>query len=413
MAALALCLIVSRSSAQQTPPEPVAIGTARAYNGFHTVYVTLLNNRENFDELKSRHSWRLILGDKNGRAESASVILKLYNPANRTLEIDASPQVPGFAPTSCVLIVDMKTTAVCVVPGQSTQTVTTPVSSNRREWVNHLTDYLWTIDGSYSPAIGSKAQYSLDSNGAVYFLRCRDNCETSNYRHYFGGEYTINMDKRNDVDPDSFTASLVYKYARSKHLKMLLYPAGIEADRRDPVFNFISAGVATIPFRIYPRIASSDRLITNATLSLGLEGGDNIVNAVTSDGRGGLVRGLGGADFGAKLAPHDGIKVGQQKLLKDIRLISTYRVRIPAVAELYTVPVNSDTNTYSLSTKAHHYVKSELDFDFNDWLSLTIRHEHGALPPAFKEIGQSVTVGLKVTLDSSKGGTWLGGFSSR
>jgi hypothetical protein len=337
-------------------------------------------------------------------------MLKRYNPANRTLEIGAFPQTPSFVPTSCVLIVDMKTTAVCVLPGQNAQTTTKPTASG---WVSRLTDYIWAIDGSYSPAIGSKAQYSLDSNGAVYFLRCRNNCDTSNYRHYFGGEYTINMDKRNDVDPDSFTASFVYKYARNKHLKILLYPAGIEADRRDPVFNFISAGVATIPFRVYPRIASSDRLVANATLSLGLEGGDNIINAVTGDGSGGIVRGLGGADFGAKLAPSDGIRVKQQKLLKDIKLTSTYRVRIPAIAELYTVPVDSDTNIYSLSTKAHHYVKSEVGFDFNNWLSLTIRHEHGALPPSFKEIGQSVTVGLKVTLDSSNGGTWLGGFFSR
>jgi hypothetical protein len=409
--AFVLCFIAPSANAKGTASEPVAIGTARAYNGFRTIYVTLLVAPESFDELKSRHSWSVILGDKKNRTESAPVTLKRYNPANRTLEIDVSPQTPGFVPASCVLIVDMKTTAVCEVPGQNVQTSAEPPASHK--WVYRLTDYLWTIDGSYSPAIGSKAQYSLDSIGAVYFLRCRNNCDISNYRHYFGGEYTINMDQRNDVDPDSFTASFVYKYVRNKHLKMLLYPAGVEADRRDPVFDFISAGVATVPFRIYPRIASSEKLIANATLSFGLEGGDNIINAVTGDGSGGIVRGLAGIDAGAKLAPTDGIRVKQQRLLKDIKLISTYRVRIPAIAELYTVPINSDTNTYSLSTKTHHYVKSELDFDFNDWLSLTIRHEHGALPPAFKEIGQSVTVGLKVTLDSSKGGTWLGGFSAR
>ena len=388
------------------------LGTPTPTDGFRHIYITLMANDETLTDLRSKHSWSVLLGDVSNRTDTADVTLS--DLSSNTLKLELSPHTPGFVPSSCVVILDMKTTAVCKVPGRAAATskpAPKPVDPNKT--IYRLSDYLWSVDGSYSPAIGSKAQYSLDSNGTISLLRCKASCAHSNYNNYFGGEYNFSMDKRNDVDPDSFTASLFYKRVISDHLKVILYPAGIEANRREPALNFASAGVATIPFRLYPPMASSKRLVANATISFGLEGGDNITNTVTGGGLGGFVRGLGGADLGAKLAPPDGIEIGQKKILKDIKVTSTYRLRIPAIPELYTVPIDSSTNNYFLSTKAHHYVKSELDFDFTDWLSLTIKHEHGALPPAFREIGQSVTIGLKATLDFSDGGSWLGAFASR
>jgi hypothetical protein len=57
----------------------------------------------------------------------------------------------------------------------------------------------------------------------------------------------------------------------------------------------------------------------------------------------------------------------------------------------------------SLSTKARNYVKSEIDFVLVKSLSFSITHEHGELPPAFRVIGNKVTIGLTYSLAVNRG----------
>jgi hypothetical protein len=398
-------LLSSHQMWGQTADAKIVIASAYASSDFKVIYVTTPDAGYTLENLKA-HGWSVMLGDGKTGSDQASVTLKSYE--GNTLTMDIAARTPSFSPTTCVVIVDMQTSVACQTPG-----IPPPDAKPHTSWLI-LTDYLWSVNGSYSPAIGSKAQYTLASNGDVFWSPCKGvNCGSSNYHHVVGASYNFAMDQRNDVDPDSFAADVFYKYVHPHSPSFWIYPGGVEADRRDPVLNFVSAGAVTFPFRLFPHSAKNGLAVANATLALGLEGGGNVSNAVTGYGEGTFVRGLGGADFGLKYAPTDGIEVGGKKVSKDIKLTSTYRVRMPAMTELLTTPVDSTTNTYSLSSKPRHYVKSELDFDFTDWLSLTITHEHGALPPGFKLIGQSVTIGLKATLDKSQGSTWLGAYASR
>jgi len=54
-----------------------------------------------------------------------------------------------------------------------------------------------------------------------------------------------------------------------------------------------------------------------------------------------------------------------------------------------------------LSTKPRHYIKNELGFTLWDPISLTITHEYGDIPPAFRLVDHKVTIGLTLSLQQN------------
>jgi len=255
----------------------------------------------------------------------------------------------------------------------------------------------------YSPAIGSPQQYSIDTAVALLLPVS----STNNYGH-IGGLATVNTDKRKVVDPDSFRVFLAYQRALAApsqtQIQGILFTwlaSGAEFDHKANNLNYVSSPTLEFPTRLFPmNYGDSKQPIAIFVPVLGAEMGDNVTNAVTNNGLGALFRGLAGADlsfhFNPKLPGFQGIQ-----------LSSTYRVRIPSTAEVFTnTTINSKGQTVdvpSLSTKARNYVKSELDFVLIKSLSFSITHEDGELPPAFRVIGNKVTIGLTYSLGVNRG----------
>jgi len=255
----------------------------------------------------------------------------------------------------------------------------------------------------YSPAIGSPQQYSIDTALALLLPVS----SKSNYGH-IGGFATVNTDKRKVVDPDSFRVFLAYQRALAApsetQIQGILFTwlaSGAEFDHKANNLNYISSPILEFPTRLFPKsYGDSKQPIAILVPVVGAEVGDNVTNAVTNNGLGALFRGLAGADFSFHFNP---------KLpgFQGIQISSTYRVRIPSTAEVFTnTTTNSKGQTVdvpSLSTKARNYVKSELDFVLVKSVSFSITHEHGELPPAFRVIGNKVTIGLTYSLAVNRG----------
>jgi hypothetical protein len=85
--------------------------------------------------------------------------------------------------------------------------------------------------------------------------------------------------------------------------------------------------------------------------------------------------------------------------IKKILLSSSYRARIPAFSEISTntvMPAGSTkpADIFSLSTSTRNHVQSELDFMFTDAWGITVKHEYGRIPPAFRLVDNTTGVGL-------------------
>jgi hypothetical protein len=275
-----------------------------------------------------------------------------------------------------------------------------------------------SITGSYSPAIGSPPQYSIDSSGTLAVPIGKSP------RDYLGGAAAVKTDKRAAVNPDSYSAALIYQrvlwsppllsdqevssYAASSEgpptrrvegAVLNWYVSGVEFDHKATNLNYISAAAVSFPVRILPirPIVNDTKVLSSMTFIGGIETGDNIENAVRRDGLGYILRGYAGADF-AGVA-----NVPKSWHLKGITLASSYRVRVPSTSEVFTRTKTNATTGKTvdvpfLSTQARHHLQSELDFNLSDSFSITVKHEYGEMPPAFRLVDNSVTIGLKIAL---------------
>jgi hypothetical protein len=255
------------------------------------------------------------------------------------------------------------------------------------------------LSGTYSPAINGPAQYSIDTSIGLLFPLAPSS-ETNYGSLGFLG--TVNSDKRPTANPDSYRFFGVYQRVLTKEphwpLEGVLFTGlwgGAEFDRKANNINFISSPIADFPIRLRGQIHSKGSLVPVLTSELGMEIGNNFTNAINPSGQGFIARGLIGTnlsvDFKSKAA-----------FFQSLHFASTYRVRIPAKAEVYTLTMtNSAGKTIdvpALSTQARHYIKDELDFGLWKPLSFAITHEYGTLPPAFRLVNQKVSVGFTFAL---------------
>lgn len=255
------------------------------------------------------------------------------------------------------------------------------------------------LNGSYSPAINGPPQYSIDTSIGLLFPLA-----PSSKRNYgsIGFLGTVNTDKRPTADPDSYRFFAVYQRVLTTEphwpLEGVLFTwlaGGAEFDRKANNINFISSPIVEFPIRLRGAIHNKGSLVPVLTPEFGMEIGNNFTNAINSGGQGFIARGLMGAnlstDFKAKLI-----------FFQSIHFASTYRVRLPATSEVYTLTSTNAAgkaiDNPALSTQARHYIKNELNFVLWKPLSFSITHEYGTLPPAFRLVDQKVSIGFTFAL---------------
>jgi hypothetical protein len=255
------------------------------------------------------------------------------------------------------------------------------------------------LSGTYSPGIHSAPQYTIDS--AVGLLFPIKPSSTTNYGSW-GFLGTVKSDKRRTADPDSYRFYGVYQKVLNKKphwpLEGVLFTwlaGGLESDSKANNLNFISSPLLDFPIRLRGRITSKKQLVPVLTPEIGVELGNNFTNAVTSTGTGFIARGVLGASLSTDYKP-------ALPLFQNIHVGSSYKVRLPAQPEVYTLTVTNasgkQVDAPFFSTQARHYIKNEIDFGLWKPLSFTVTHEYGTLPPAFRLVDNKVTVGFTVAI---------------
>lgn len=346
-------------------------------------------------------NWVVIAIDPSNRVQQVEI---------RTIQADDTksmfsliPMVPSLIATAAQVIVKFgpKTVAVYQMPQPSASprpagTTIEPASNKEASDVY--------LNGSYSPAINSDPQYSIDGSVALMFDLDHEHL---NYGQ-LGFLGSVKTDKRKKVDPDSYRLFAVYQNTPVTKfhgpLQGVLFTwlgAGVEFDRKGDNVNFITAPYLDFPLRLYPRIIrATTEPMAILTPVIGFETGRNFHNAVTPDSGRAIFRTVVGANFLFRFNP---------KLpgFKGTEFSSTYTLRLPAKREVYTLTekVNGqDTDFPFLGTNPRHYVKSDLSFKVTDAFSLTFKHEYGALPPVFRKIDHKVSMGFTFSVRQLSGG---------
>jgi hypothetical protein len=258
------------------------------------------------------------------------------------------------------------------------------------------------INLSYSPGINGPQQYSIDTSiGLLFPLDAEAKADYGS----LGFLAAVKTDKRATADPDSYRLFGVYQrglthkaYWPVQGLLFTWLIGGVEFERQAKNTNFISSPLLDFPIRLRGRINDKKAVVPVLIPELGMEVGNNFGNAVNSSGQGAIARGVLGGNLSLTFNP-------KLKLFQGIHLTSSYKLRLPAKAEVFTdTTTNASGKTVDvpfLSTKPRHYIKNELGFTLWDPISFTITHEYGAIPPAFRLVDHKVSVGFTLALQQN------------
>lgn len=382
-----------------------------------THYIDVYVPPKSLKEWDNKMKWTIVALDSSGNVQKVE-IHEFKPDADKTMFVivpdDTSANSPIAKATQLIIKFD-KDVAIVGIPKPGDQSSSgssvAPASSKQNSDLY--------ISGTYSPAVNSPPQYQIDG-----FVALMKDWDAHNYNYgQYGVIGSVTTDKRRQVDPDSYRIFGAYQNAlvtfapdsntfdtnaaaKKSHnpLQGILFTwlvGGAEFDRKADNVNFITAPSLDFPIRLFPNtIRATTQPMAILTVTLGIEAGHNFHNAVTPDSGRGIFRGVIGGNLLYRFNP---------KLpgFKGMELTSAYTLRLPAVDEIFTstTTVNGQSvDVPFLSSKARHYIKQELDFKLSDFFSLALKHEYGAIPPAFRMVDHKASVGITFSLRQTRGG---------
>jgi len=248
------------------------------------------------------------------------------------------------------------------------------------------------ISGTFAPGEGTSPSYTIDSKGKFVIRSFGKTGATT-----VSATGDVNTDNKKTADPDSFHWAIPLQYVSPKPYTLQWSTVGMELDKKGNAVNIVSAPSATASlshlFTEFDPKANLSKLIATVGLDLtaGVEFGDNLRNdfAVVNKstrGEGPFFRGLGGAT--AYLV------VPNVWHLSKVAVTSSYVARIPTSDELFLETRHVKNPVPLLTSQTRQYVQNSVSFMFTDYLGFQVKHQYGCLPPAFKFVDNSGSIGL-------------------
>lgn len=240
------------------------------------------------------------------------------------------------------------------------------------------------FSGTAAGARGSKPLYAFESKlGYLFSLKSKG---------AIGPRAEVNAASESNIDPDSIKASVSYEkvfvLGPAKGLILRSDALGLEFDTENRTRNVMTELNGTL---VLPPVGFGKSKSTFATVDFmaGFEGGHNYRHKLNEDGLGNLWRWKFGANFY--------LLALNPPIFKRIDFSAAYQVRLLNSAEPFTETINDEEVT-TLRKGTRHHVGSDIDFMFSDALGITLKYRYGSLPPAFKFVDHSASVGLTFKL---------------
>lgn len=239
------------------------------------------------------------------------------------------------------------------------------------------------FSGLASGARESKPLYSFESKLGYLFSLGRKGA--------IGPRAEVNAASESNIDPDSIKATLSYEkafvFGPARGLIVRSDALGLEFDKENRNRNLMTEFNGTL---VPPPARLGESTFAAIDFMAGFEGGHNYRHALNEDhGLGNLWRWKFGANvYFVALDP---------PVFKRIDFSTSYQVRLLQTAEPFTETIGGEEVT-TLSKRPRHHVASNLDFMFSDALGISLKYQYGSLPPAFKLVNHSASVGLTFKL---------------
>ena len=240
------------------------------------------------------------------------------------------------------------------------------------------------FSGLAAGARGSKPLYSFESKVGYLFSLGRKGA--------IGPRAEVNAASESNIDPDSIKAAVSYEkafvFGPARGLILRSDALGVEFDKENRNRNLMTELNGTL---VLPPARLNDNTFAAIDFMTGFEGGHNYRHTLDEDnGLGGLWRWKFGINvYFVALKP--------PRVFKRIDFNAGYNVRLLHTAEPFTETIGGEEMT-RLTKKPRHHVSSNLDFMFSDALGISLKYQYGSLPPAFKLVNHSASVGLTFKL---------------
>lgn len=239
------------------------------------------------------------------------------------------------------------------------------------------------FSGTAAGARGSKPLYAFESKlGYLFSLKKKG---------ALGPRAEVNAASESNIDPDSIKASVTYEkvfvWGSTRGLILRSDALGLEFDTENRTRNLMTELNGTW---VLPAARLGESTFAALDFMAGFEGGHNYRHKLNEDGLGNLWRWKFGVNaYFVALNP--------PRVFKRIDFSAGYKIRLLSSAEPFTETINDEEVT-TLTKKPRHHVSSDLDFMFSDSLGITLKYRYGSLPPAFKFVDHSGSVGLTFKL---------------
>jgi hypothetical protein len=243
------------------------------------------------------------------------------------------------------------------------------------------------FSGTAAGARESKPLYSFESKLGYLFSLGRKGA--------IGPRAEVNAASESNIDPDSIKASVSYEkiflFGAARGLILRSDAFGLEFDKENRNRNLMTELNGTL---VLPPHRFGEGTFAALDLMAGFEAGHNYRHELNEDeGLGNLWRWKFGVNaYFLTLNPPL-----FKRLFKRIDWSAGYTVRLLNTAEPFTRTINGEEET-TLTKKPRHHASSDLDFMFSDALGVTLKYRYGSLPPQFKFVDHSASVGLTLKL---------------
>lgn len=236
------------------------------------------------------------------------------------------------------------------------------------------------FSGKITGTAGAKPKFSFEA-------KLTNDWQLPAHDATFGYLIEVAADEGTNADPDRISAGTTYHRVmdrRPRGLILHVQPVAAEFTRNTPrTTNVLTT--AQVEHVLVPTIGSPAARLAIIVLG-GVEIGNNLANAVSKDDGSGFVG-------RARIATNPFVVFKTTRFLQSVKASAFWDVRFLINEEIDPAELD-DGNQPTFTNRTRQHLKIDLDLAVNNFVSLTLQHRNGYLPPSYKKVRPTISLSL-------------------
>ncbi len=237
------------------------------------------------------------------------------------------------------------------------------------------------FSGRITGTLNAKPKYAFEA-------KLQNDWELPNNSGHLGYLADVAADEGTDADPDRISAGVKYRRvvdSRPRGVILQVQPVAGEFGRKAPRSTTMLT-TAQVEHVLVPTTGSAKARWAVVVFG-GVETGKNFSNAIDKDNGSGFVGRI-------RIAANPFVVLKPAKgLFKSLKGSAFWDARFLLNEEIDPGELDSRQQP-TLTRRTRQYLKVDVDLGLNDFVSLTVQHRWGYLPPTYKKVNPTVTLSL-------------------